>query len=110
MRILKRDIALAVGVSQLCACHPSGCETAIHALCKIFASADTDAVLLVDTDNAFNCLNHAVALHNIRYTFPPLSTVLTIFYRAPSHLVVTGGMELASEQGIPQCLPDILVQ
>lgn len=46
----------------------------------------TDAVLLVDADNAFNRLNRAVALHNIQYTCPPLATILTNIYRAPSRL------------------------
>ena len=52
MTVLKSDITRAAGVSQVCAGHPSGCEAAIHALRKVFASMSTDAVLLVDADNA----------------------------------------------------------
>jgi hypothetical protein len=99
MTVLKSDITQAAGVSQVCAGHPSGCETAIHALRKVFASMSTDTVLLIDADNAFNRLNRAVALHNIRYTCPPLATILTNIYRAPSRLFVTGGMVLSSEEG-----------
>ncbi len=102
MSVLKRDITKAAGSTQVCAGHPSGCEAAIHALRKVFASAGTDAVLLVDADNAFNRLNRAVALHNIRYTCPPLATVLLNFYRSPSRLFVSGGMELSSEEGTTQ--------
>ena len=105
MTVLKSDITRAAGVSQVCAGHPSGCEAAIHAMRKVFASMSTDAVLLVDADNAFNRLNRAVALHNIRYTCPPLATILTNIYRAPSRLFVTGGMELSSEEGTTQGCP-----
>ena len=105
MTVLRRDITRAAGVSQVCAGHPSGCEAAIHALPKVFASMGTDAVLLVDTDNAFNRLNRAVALHNIRYTCPPLATILTNIYRTLSRLFVTGGMELSSEEGTTQGCP-----
>lgn len=105
MTVLRSDITRATGVSQVCAGHPSGCEAAIHALRKVFASMGTDAVLLVDADNAFNRLNRAVALHNIRYTCPPLAAILTNIYRAPSHLFVTGGMELSSEEGTTQGCP-----
>ena len=105
MTVLKSDITRAAGVSQVCAGHPSGCEAAIHAMRKVFSSMSTDAVLLVDADNAFNRLNRAVALHNIRYTCPPLATILSNIYRAPSRLFITGGMELSSEEGTTQGCP-----
>ena len=50
----------------------------------------TDTVLLIDADNAFNSLNHAVALHNIQYPCPPLATILTNIYRTLSRLFMTG--------------------
>ena len=71
MSVLKDDITRAAGVSQLSAGQPSGCEAAIHVLRQVFASMETDVVLLVDADNAFNQLNKEVALHNIHYTCPP---------------------------------------
>ena len=103
--MLKRDITQAAGVSKVCAGHPSGCEAAIHALCKVFASVGTDAVLLVDADNAFNRLNRTVALHHIQYICPALATIITNIYRAPSRLFATGGMELLSEEGTTQGCP-----
>ena len=102
MNVLKRDITRAVGVFQVSAGHPSGCEAAIHALHKVFTPMGTDAVLLVDADNIFNRLNHAVALHNIWYTCPTLATILTNIYQALSHLFVAGGMELSSEEYRPR--------
>ena len=95
----------AAGVTQVCAGHPAGCEAAIHALHQVFASFDTEAVLLVDADNAFNRLNRAGALHNIQYICPSLSTTLANFYRVPARLFVTGGKELSSAEGTTQGCP-----
>ena len=105
MTVLKKDIMLAAGVTQVCAGHPAGCEAAIHALRNIFQDMDTDAVLLIDADNAFNRLNRTVALHNVQYTCPPLATIAANFYRSPSRLFVTGGMELSSAEGTTQGCP-----
>ena len=55
----------------------------------------TDAVLLVDADNTFNRLNCAVALHNIRYTCPPLATILTNIYHLTSEEGTTQGCPLS---------------
>ena len=71
----------------------------------IFQDRDTDAVLLIDADNAFNRLNRTAALHNVQYTCPPLATIAVNFYRTPSRLFVTGGMELSSEEGTTQGCP-----
>lgn len=95
MTVLKKDIMLATGATQVCAGHPAGCGAAIPALRNIFQDMDTDAVLLIDADNAFNRLNRTVALHNVQYTCPPLATIALNFYRTPSRLFVTGGMELS---------------
>ena len=92
----------AAGVSQVFAGHPSGCEAAIHALLKVFAFMSTDAVLLIDAENTFNRLNCAVPLDNIWYICPPLAAILINIYRAPSHLFVTGEMELSSEKVPPK--------
>ena len=95
----------AAGVAQVCAGHPAGCEAAIHALRSVFTALDTEAVLLVDADNAFNRLNRAVALQNVQHTCPPLATIAINFYRTSSRLFVTGGMELSSEEGTTQGCP-----
>ncbi len=105
MTVLQKDIMHAAGVTQVCAGHPAGCEAAIHALRNVFTALDTEAVLLVDADNAFNRLNRAVALQNVRHTCPPLATIAINFYRTSSHLFVTGGMELSSEEGTTQGCP-----
>ena len=57
---------------------------AIHAPCQIFEVMGTDGVLLVDADHTFNSLNRAVAVRNIQYTCPLLTTTIINFYRAPA--------------------------
>ena len=87
----KEDVLEANGPLQLCAGHKSGSEAGIHAVHNLFEADDTDAVLLVDATNAFNSLNRAAALHNIRILCPALATYAINTYRVPAHLFVTGG-------------------
>ena len=43
-----------------------GGEAAVHVLREAFCDEDTESMLLIDTTNAFNSLNRAVALYNIQ--------------------------------------------
>ena len=54
------------GATQVCAGHISGSEAATQAMHNIFESDETDVALLIDASNAFNSLNRAAALHNVR--------------------------------------------
>ena len=65
-RQINSDIKEAAGPLQTCAGHSAGSEAAIHAIRTVFEMEGTDAVLLIDTRNAFNCMNRKVALHNIQ--------------------------------------------
>ena len=64
----------ASGPLQVCAGQTSGSEAAIHAMRNIFDTDDTDATLLIDASNAFNSLNRAAALHNLRILCPTIAT------------------------------------
>ena len=64
----------ASGSLQVCAGHKSGSEAAIHAMRELFEHDNSDAVLLIDASNAFNSLNRAAALHNIRVLCPSIAT------------------------------------
>lgn len=99
--VTKGDIQDAAGSLQLCAGQIAGIEAAVHAMRSIFASVDTEAVLLVDASNAFNSLNRQVALRNARHLCPPLANILINTYRNPSELFVDG-MVLWSEEGTTQ--------
>ncbi len=63
---VKQDIQDAVGPLQTCAGLKSGIEASIHATKDCWEDPDTEAVLLVDADNAFNRINRDLAVHNIR--------------------------------------------
>ena len=56
---------------------------------------DTDAVLRIDTSNAFSALNRATALHNIRVLCPVIAVYAINTYREPARLFITGGKEIA---------------
>ena len=68
LSVKKPDVIASVGNLQPCAGPEGGCEAAVHAMKDIFNAQSTDAVLLVDADNAFNSLNRAVLLPNKLYS------------------------------------------
>ena len=106
--VVKSDIQEAAGIRQLCGGQIAGIEAAIHSVLSEFQSEDSEAVLLVDASNAFNSLNREAALHNIRYTCPPLANVLINIYREPTELFVDGQTLLSQEgttQGDPFAMP-----
>ena len=90
-RVAKQDVINASGAMQLCAGQKSGGEAAIHAMCNIFEEDETDVAILVDASNAFNSLNRAAALNNIRVLCPLIATYETSTYRVPARLFVVGG-------------------
>ena len=104
MRIGRHDLQDAVGTIQLCAGQDAGCEAAVHAMEQVFADDDTEAMILVDASNAFNCLNRQVTLLNCGTICPALSHILVNTYRNNSHLFVDGQCILSKEgttQGDP---------
>ena len=98
----KDEISLAAGPLQTCASHGAGAEAAIHSMQQIFHHESTDAVLLIDASNAFNRINRAVGLHNIRYLCPPISIYVINTYRESTRLFVSGGGEILSTEGTTQ--------
>ena len=105
---IRTDIQTATGCIQLCGGQISGIEAAVHAVRSTFDLKENEAVLLVDASNAFNSLNRQTALHNISRICPPLSSILTNTYRAPTDLFVDGDTILSQEgttQGDPLAMP-----
>ncbi len=76
LSIVKTDIQEATGCIQLCGGQISGIEAAVHTARTSFDSDNCEAMLLVDTTNAFNSLNRQTALQNIRRLCPALATIL----------------------------------
>ena len=101
-RIASDYIKEAAGPLQTCAGHGAGAEAAIHAMRQIFREEGTDGVLLIDASNAFNCLNRAVALHNIQVSCPIIARYLINTYRRPACLFVAGGKKIFSMEGTTQ--------
>jgi len=102
MNVSKGDVVEASGSLQLCAGQKSGSEAAIHAMYAIFEADDTDAVLLIDASNAFNALNRAISLHNIRVLCPVIAAYVINTYRKLARLFITGGKEIMSAEGTTQ--------
>ena len=73
-KVTKQDILESSGFLQVCTEHKSGSEAAVHAMNSLFQHEKANAVLLVDASNAFNTINQAAALHNIRVLCPVLAT------------------------------------
>ena len=62
---------------------------------------DSDGILLMNVDNAFNRLNRNVALWNIQYTCPAMKHILINFYRSSSRIFMNRDdfFELLSQEG-----------
>ena len=77
-------------------------------MCDCFDEDGTEATLRVDASNTFNLLIRNVALHNIRYVCPGISTILINTYRDPTDLFINGEALLSQEgttQGDPLAMP-----
>ena len=96
------DIVSAAGPLQTCTGHEAGSEAAVHAMKELFGAVTSEAALLVDASNAFNCINRQAALHNISKLCPSFSTILQNTYRAPVRLFVVGEEEISSTEGTTQ--------
>ncbi|MCP4488385.1 MAG: hypothetical protein GY820_13850 [Gammaproteobacteria bacterium] len=98
--ILKPDLVKSTAPIQVCAGLPGGVEAAIHAMRRIYNDPETEAILLVDAENAFNSLNRNVALHNIQHTCPEFSKYIINTYRKPANLYIANSdAQLLSDQG-----------
>ena len=65
MMISKQDVMKAAGSLKVCARQETGAAATIHAFHDIVKDYTTDAVLLIDAENAFNTINRKAVLHII---------------------------------------------
>ena len=105
MNVARDDVIASSGSLQLSTSQQAGNEAAVHAMNAIFEEENTDAVLLIDASNAFNSLNRASALYNIRIVCPVIATYAINTYRRQTRLFITGGKELTSAEGTKQGVP-----
>ena len=105
MMITKHDVQEAAGPLQTCTGLRSGIEASIHFARKVWDEEDTEAIIQVDADNAFNRLNRQVALHNIRELCPSIYRFLFNHYQKPAQLIVNDHVildKISSEEGPTQ--------
>ncbi len=88
VNVVKQDIQDAVGPLQTCGGLKSGIEASIHATKDCWQDLNTEAVLLVDADNAFNRINRDLAVHNIRELCPPFYGYIKNTYQKPAKLII----------------------
>jgi hypothetical protein len=107
MAVTGEKVRDAVGALQLCAGHPVGVESAIHAMRGFLDDDSSDGILLIDADNAFNRVNRSVALWNVQFTCPAMKHALINFYRSPTRIIMNGDscFELLSQEGTTQGCP-----
>ena len=74
---LKDDISKCGGSIQLCAGQKSGNEIAIHSANDLFIEDDSQGLLQIDADNAFNSINRKVARQNLNIICPEFATFVT---------------------------------
>ena len=102
-RTLRKETQQATGVLQTCTGIDGGIEATIHAMAKAFSDESSEAILLVDAENAFNNLNRKTALANIKSLCPPYYNFLNNCYKSPSSLHINNlGKSLSSGEGTTQ--------
>ena len=71
-------------------------------------NVDTNAVLLIDAENAFNSINRKVMLNNLKFVCPIIATYIINCYATPSRLLIVGGGEILSSEGQAQGNPTVM--
>ena len=90
--LFKNDLTHAAGALQLSAGQDAGVEAIVHAMHDIFSEENTEAVLLIDAENAFNSINRKVILHEIKFLCPLISTYTSNCYAAPARLFISSNI------------------
>jgi hypothetical protein len=101
LSVVSEDIQQVAGVLQCCAGQKGGCEAAIHAMQSMASKEETEGVLLIDAENAFNSLNRMNAMANIQALCPSLAKIVINTYRTSTDLYIQGEC-IKSEEGITQ--------
>ena len=77
----------------------------MYALSSILSEDDSDVILLLDADNVFNRVNRNVMLNKILMICPVIAIYAINLYTQESRLLILGGEEITSVEGIIQADP-----
>ena len=80
----------------------AGIEAAIHSMAAKWGDEETEAMLLVDAENAFNGKNRNEALNTVHSHCPELHLYLYKTYQTSTHQYISGSKEkhfIVSEEG-----------
>ena len=102
MHIAKKDLKDAAGSLQVCVGQEARSESTIHTIYDVYQQDETEAVLLVDIDNAFNSINRKAMLHKISITLPLITTFIACCYMEPARLFFVGNHEITSREDTTQ--------
>lgn len=108
LSVTRQHIQNTVGTYQLCAGIESGCEAAVHAINELYNNENSQGILIVDANNAFNSLNREAAILNIQRICPIFSKIVNNMYRNEANLYTSGTTLISAEgttQGDPLAMP-----
>ena len=88
--VIGDDIGDPVGSLQLCAGHDNGIEAGIQVMWAVVDNPATEAILLADASNTFDCFNRKVWLCNIQQLCTSLTAMVITMNQQPSILSVDG--------------------
>ena len=71
----------------------------------IYNDEHSEAVLVVDAENAFNSINRNVMIHNVSVVCPAISTYVSNCYQSAARLFVIGRKEILTKEGTTQSDP-----
>ena len=77
---------------------------------ETFESNETEAILIVDAENAFNSINRKALLRNIEYFCPAIATFLYNCYAISARRCVIDGKELRLREGTTQGDPTAMAE
>ena len=106
MMLCKKDVTKAAGSLQLSTGQDAGAEAVIHSTRDVFADADADAVLLINTVNALNSINRKLMLHSLKFICPIIATYVNQFLCISIKVIYCRGRgEILSSEGTTQGEP-----
>ena len=68
----------------------------------IFNDDNTEGILVIDAENAFNSINRKAMLHNLKFICPVIAIYISNCDMCPARKFIIGGGELLSKEGTTQ--------